>query len=233
MPARILLVDDDLTLCQILTTALRSAGYLMLIAGDAEEAFELLDRKRIELILLDIGLPRMDGYECLRCIRKRSNVPVILLAGQQRSVDEVIGLDLGADDYITKPFELDVLMARIKAVLRRYQSAPQNEIVIGGLQIDAIARTVCFNGQDINLPPKEFDLLKALAEHADQVFSAQELVARVWGADWVGETQTIYVHVRWLREKLESDPAHPHLLVTIPGFGYKLNTSALKQAALA
>lgn len=233
MPVRILLVDDDLPLCKTLTSVLRHAGYLTMAVGCAEEAFQILHRQQIEMILLDLGLPDMDGYECLRYIRKRSAVPVVLVTGRQRSVDEVIGLDLGADDFITKPFEMDVFLARLKAVLRRYHAAQPNEIVVGSLHIDLIARTVRLDDQEIMLPPKEFDLLKALAENAGQVFGAQELLARVWGEDWVGETQTIYVHMRWLREKLEPDPAHPQLLVTVSGVGYRLDTSALIPTASA
>ena len=233
MNGRILLVDDDVLVCKSLTPVLRRAGYLTVLANCAEEAFAVFDRRRLDLILLDIGLPGIDGYECLRRIRKHSNIPVIFITGRQRSVDEVIGLDLGADDYIIKPFETDVLIARLNAVLRRYQHGQQNEIVVGKLRIDLAARAVCLGKDEISLPPKQFGILKALAENAGQVMSAEDLVACVWGSDWIGETQTIYVHIRWLREKMEKDPAHPQFVLTVNGAGYKLSPTALTMQAFA
>jgi len=180
-----------------------------------------------DLVLLDIGLPGMDGLDALRHFQNRIGVPVIFLTARRRELDEVLGLQLGADDYVTKPFDLDVLLARIKAVLRRVRPPVTDErrlgpLVVGDLVIDPASRTVTVGGRPVDLPHREFDLLHALALSAGRVVSVDELLARVWGAEYQGESQVVYVHIRWLREKLEEDPQHPRRILTVRSIGYKL-----------
>jgi DNA-binding response OmpR family regulator len=181
-----------------------------------------------DLVLLDIGLPGMDGVDALRQFQQRLGVPVIFLTARRRELDQVLGLELGADDYVTKPFDLDVLLARIKAVLRRSRrttlptNSPEAPIVVGDLVIDPGAHTVTVGGRPVALANREFGLLHALAAAAGRVVSVEDLVRRVWGAEYAGEPQVVYVHMRWLREKLEEDPRQPRRLVTVRGVGYKL-----------
>jgi DNA-binding response OmpR family regulator len=179
-----------------------------------------------DLMIMDIGLPGMDGLEALRKLRDEMGIPVILLTARRRELDEVLGLELGADDYITKPFDFDVLLAHIKAVLRRAQgSEAQIEnsrlVTAGNLMMDADAHSAQLNGRQLELSPREFDLLYAMARHAGKVISSEDLLAQVWGAEFEGQPQVVYVHIRWLREKLEVDPTAPQHILTIRGIGYK------------
>jgi DNA-binding response OmpR family regulator len=228
MATHILLVDDDALLRRSLSFSLEQAGYRASTAANAEDALALVVRDPPELILLDIGLPGMDGLDALRHFRDRVSVPVIFLTARRRELDEVLGLELGADDYVTKPFDLDVLLARIKAVLRRVEpperlpGEPPAPLVVGDLVLDPAAHTVTLAGQPIELPPREFDLLHALALTPGQVISVDALLDRIWGAGYEGEPQVVYVHIRWLREKLEDDPHNPCRIVTVRGVGYKL-----------
>ncbi len=225
MSKHILVVDDDALLRTSVAFTLKTVGYQVTVAASAEEALGAIQTHHLDLILLDIGLPGMDGLEALRTIQRESTIPIIFVTARRRELDEIVGLELGADDYITKPFDMDVLLARIKAVLRR-TTAKENpaptEITVGDLRIDAASHLVQVGDQTIDMPPKEFAILFALAQEAGHVLSIDELIRRVWGAEWIGEAQTIYVHIRWLREKIERDPAHPRRLVTIKGTGYKL-----------
>jgi DNA-binding response OmpR family regulator len=227
-PTHILLVDDDALLRRSLGFNLERAGYRVSSAANAEDALALASRDRPDLILLDIGLPGMDGLDALRHFRARLPVPVIFLTARRRELDEVLGLELGADDYVTKPFDLDVLLARIKAVLRRLEEAQlraseaPGPLVVDDLVIDPEAHTVTVGGQPVHLPPREFDLLHALALEPGRVLSVEDLLSRVWGAEYEGEPQIVYVHIRWLREELEADPNHPRRIVTVRGVGYKL-----------
>ncbi len=229
MPSvHILLVDDDALLRRSLAFNLEQAGYGVTTAASAEDALALVARDRPDLVLLDIGLPGMDGLDALRHFQSRLGVPVIFLTARRRKLDEVLGLELGADDYVTKPFDLDVLLARIKAVLRRSEhseaSSPTEAgpLIVGDLVIDPAAHTVTVGGRLVNLPPREFDLLHVLALEAGRVVSVDDLLARVWGAEYEGESQVVYVHIRWLREKLEEDPHRPRRIITVRGVGYKL-----------
>jgi len=229
MSEHILLVDDDALLRRSLAFNLTQAGYQTSTAANAEDAMALVRRDQPDLILLDIGLPGMDGLEALRRFQEQMSLPIIFLTARRRELDQVLGLELGADDYVTKPFQLDVLLARIKAVLRRSargqaattasESAP---LVVGDVTIDPAAHTVTVGGRRTDLPPREFDLLHTLALEAGRVISTDELLSRVWGAEYAGEPQVVYVHVRWLREKLEANPSQPTRIVTIRGVGYKL-----------
>jgi DNA-binding response OmpR family regulator len=179
---------------------------------------------------LDIGLPGMDGLDALRHFESRLGVPVIFLTARRRELDEVLGLQLGADDYITKPFDNDVLLARIKTVLRRVArtEAPvpvekeEAPLVVGDLVIDTAAHGVSIAGAPVELTPLEFDLLHTLAENAGHVLSVDDLLSRVWGEEYVGQPQVVYVHIHWLRERLEEDPQNPKRIVTVRGVGYKL-----------
>jgi DNA-binding response OmpR family regulator len=228
MARHILLVDDDALLRRSLSLNLEKAGYRVSTAASAEDGWALARRDPPDLVLLDIGLPGMDGLEALHLFQEQAGLPVIYLTARRRELDEVLGLELGADDYITKPFELEVLLARIKAVLRRFQRVEGTPLAgaplltLGDLTIDPAAHTVTAGGRNIELPRIEFDLLHALALEAGRVVSSDELLARVWSAEHVGQAQLIYVHLRWLREKLEDDPRHPRRIVTVHGVGYKL-----------
>lgn len=227
MAKHILIVDDDALLRRSLSFNLEQNGYRVSTAGNAEDALALARRDTPDLILLDIGLPGMDGLDALRYIQEKIGVPVIFLTARRRELDEVLGLELGADDYITKPFNLDVVLAHIKAVLRRSQQkisaeAEPSSLVVGDLMIDPGAHSVTIGGQPLELTPREFDLLYTLAMEAGNVVSVDELLGRVWGAEFVGEPQVVYVHIRWLREKIEKDPNHPERIITVRGVGYKL-----------
>jgi DNA-binding response OmpR family regulator len=227
MDSHILLVDDDALLRRSLAFNLEQASYRVSTAANAEDALALARRDRPDLVLLDIGLPGMDGLDALRYFQAQVGVPVIFLTARRRELDQVLGLELGADDYITKPFDLDVLLARIKAVLRRSERptgpvAEPTPLTVGDMEIDPAAHTVTLAGSSIELPPREFDLLHTLALEAGRVVSADELLSRVWGAEYEGESQVVYVHIRWLREKLEEDPHNPRRILTVRGVGYKL-----------
>jgi len=227
MSKHILIVDDDALLRRSLAFNLEKAGYRVSAAATAEDALAQVRLDPPDLVLLDIGLPGMDGLDALRNLQQRMDVPVIFLTARRRELDQVLGLELGADDYVTKPFDVDVLLARIKAVLRRAAPVPtpakkSPPLVVGDLKIDPAAHTVTVGGQAVELSPREFDVLHALAVEAGHVISVDDLLARVWGAEYAGEPQVVYVHVRKLREKLEDDPGHPRRIVTMRGVGYKL-----------
>jgi DNA-binding response OmpR family regulator len=225
---RILLVDDDALLRRSLAFNLQQAGFSPIAAANAEDALAMARQDPPDLVILDIGLPGMDGLDALRHFRESMNVPIIFLTARRREFDQVLGLELGADDYVTKPFDLDVLLARIKAVLRRSSlpasATESTPLVVGDLTIDPPAHTVTLGGKPIDLPPHEFDLLHTLALEAGQVISTDDLLTRVWGAEYDGEPQIVYVHIRWLREKLEKDPHHPTRIITVRGVGYKLES---------
>jgi DNA-binding response OmpR family regulator len=226
----VLIVDDDTLLRRSLAFNLERAGFRASTAASAEDALAYIRRDVPDLILLDIGLPGMDGLDVLRTIRQQyPQTPTILLTARRRELEQVLGLELGADDYVTKPFDIDVLLARIKAVLRRTQattdSAAPNDaqpLVAGDLTIDSARHQVQVGSKTLSLPPREFDLLHALALEAGRVLSVDELLSRVWGPEYEGEPQVVYVHIRWLREKIESDPANPRRIISLRGVGYKL-----------
>jgi DNA-binding response OmpR family regulator len=223
---KVLLVDDDALLRQSLAFNLKKAGYQVATASSAEEGLELVKTKSPDLILLDVGLPGMDGLDAIKRIRAGWSIPVIFLTGRRKELDEILGLELGADDYITKPFELDVLLAHIKAVLRRTQqpsavNIPAGKATAGDIIIDPAAHAVTHKGNPVALSPREFDLLSVLVLNAGRVVSTEELISKVWGEDFIGQPQVVYVHIRWLREKIEDDPKNPHRILTVHGIGYK------------
>jgi DNA-binding response OmpR family regulator len=222
-----LLVDDDALMRRSLAFHLEQAGYQVHPAANAEDALAFVQHSPPDLVLLDIALPGMDGLDALRALKAKHDLPVIFLTGRRRELDEVVGLELGADDYITKPFDVDVVLAHIKAVLRRTEKTSQPEkatkpLAVGDLEIDPQAHTVSCAGRALELSPREFDLLLLLATQPEKVFSTEELLAQVWGAEFVGQPQVVYVHIRWLRQKLEAEPDHPQRILTVRGVGYKL-----------
>ena len=228
MSQHILIVDDDQLLRRSLSLQLERAGYRTSTAASAEDALALLQRQRPDLILLDVGLPGMDGLEALRRIHQDGDIPIIFVTARRREFDEVLGLELGADGYITKPFNPDVLLARVKSVLRRTAhlsptSDPESgQLTVGDLFIDPAAHIVTIVGEPVDLTSREFAILHTLALEAGKVVSIDDLIARVWGAEFAGETAGVYVHIRWLREKIETDPKHPQRVVNVRGVGYKL-----------
>lgn len=227
MGQHILVVDDDTLMRRSLGLQLEQAGYRASTAANAEDALSLAKRDQPDLILLDIGLPGMDGLEALRHFQMEMDVPVIFVTARRRELDTILGLELGADDYITKPFNKDVLLAHVKAVLRRsarQSRSPSQDVPIpvGDMIIDPAAHSVTIGDEPVELTAREFALLHTLALEAGNVLSTDDLVRRVWGAEFIGEPQVVYVHVRWLREKIEEDPNKPRRIVNVRGVGYKL-----------
>ena len=229
MSKHVLLVDDDALLRRSLAFNLEQAGYRASSAANAEAALAQARRDPPDLVLLDIGLPGMDGLEALRHFKESLGLPVIFLTARRRNLEEVLGLELGAEDYITKPFDFDVLLAHIKAVLRRMARpatipALPLPIRVGDLVVDPAAHTVTIEGNPVTLTPREFDLLHAFALEPNRVIPVDELLDRVWGAEFIGQPQVVYVHIRWLREKIESDPNHPQRILSVRGVGYKFQS---------
>ena len=226
MAQQILLVDDDDLLRRGLRYTLEQAGYIVRDADSAEAGLALVKTELPDLIMLDVGLPGMDGLQALRLLQKDYEVPVIFLTARRRDLDEILGLELGADDYITKPYDPDILLARVRAVLRRSGRAnaqvDANILTVGDLVIDRAAHTVMVGDRPIQLAAREFALLTALARQAGHVVRLDDLIYDVWGAEFSGESQVVYVHVRWLREKIEQNPQQPERLLTVRGVGYKL-----------
>jgi two-component system OmpR family response regulator len=230
MDTNILVVEDDDTLRELLTYNLKKEGYGVLTARDGGEALEAYRRNNPQLIILDIMLPVMNGTEVCRIIRGESQTPIVMLTAKSEEVDRVVGLELGADDYVTKPFSMRELLARVKAVLRRSEagkstgvfSAGKNEFLeAGDIAIDLKKHEVRRGGNRVELNPKEFELLVLLLSNRGQVISREQILRKVWGYDYIGNDRTVDVHMRWIRRKLETDPDNPRYLVTVRGYGYK------------
>jgi DNA-binding response OmpR family regulator len=222
----VLVVEDDPTLAKTLSYNLRKNGFHVLIAGDGVAGLQAARAEHPDLVVLDLMLPKMDGLEVCRRLRTESQVPVLILTAKGDESDRVAGLELGADDYLTKPFGMRELMARVRALLRRTArgtASHGNRIVAGSMEIDVPGRAVLRDGVTIALKPREFDLLAFLAQNAGLVFTREQLLERVWRYDFFGGSRTVDVHMHWLREKLESDPARPAHLVTVRGVGYKFS----------
>ncbi|HWO97537.1 MAG TPA: response regulator YycF [Bacillus sp. (in: firmicutes)] len=229
MDKRILVVDDERPIADILKFNLQKEGYDVYCAYDGVEALEKVEEIQPELILLDIMLPQKDGMEVCREVRKKYDMPIIMLTAKDSEIDKVLGLELGADDYVTKPFSTRELLARVKANLRRHQQAPAtseesetNEIQISSLVIHPDAYIVSKRGETIELTHREFELLHYLAKHIGQVMTREHLLQTVWGYDYFGDVRTVDVTVRRLREKIEDNPSHPTWIVTRRGVGYYL-----------
>ena len=219
----VLVVDDEPIVREVVARYLRRDGFRTLEAGDGRTARELVERDDPSLVVLDVMLPGMDGLALCRWIRTRSDLPVILLTARGDEADRIVGLELGADDYVTKPFSPRELAARVRTVLRRAQpAAPRQErLAFDGLELDARTRDVRRDGEMLRLTAKEFDLLWFMASHPRRVFSRDQLMSRVWGYEAAYDTGTVTVHIRRLREKLEDEPSRPRLLETVWGVGYR------------
>ena len=224
---RILVVEDEISFSDPLSYLLRKEGYEVAVAETGPEALEEFDRSGADLVLLDLMLPGLSGTEVCRAIRARSTVPVIMLTAKDSEIDKVVGLEIGADDYVTKPYSSRELLARIKAVLRRL-SEPEDllpaTIEAGPVRMDVERHTVTVSGRATPLPLKEFELLEMLLRNTGRVLTRMQLIDRVWGSDYVGDTKTLDVHVKRLRAKIEPDPAEPRHIVTVRGLGYKFES---------
>ena len=221
---RILVVEDEVSFSDPLSYLLRKEGYQVAVAETGPEALEDFDRAGADLVLLDLMLPGLSGTEVCRALRQRSNVPVIMLTAKDSEIDKVVGLEIGADDYVTKPYSSRELLARIKAVLRRL-AEPEDllpaTIEAGPVRMDVERHIVTVAGEATQLPLKEFELLEMLLRNTGRVLTRMQLIDRVWGSDYVGDTKTLDVHVKRLRAKIEPDPAEPRHIVTVRGLGYK------------
>ncbi|KRF33597.1 response regulator transcription factor [Yonghaparkia sp. Soil809] len=221
---RILIVDDEPSLSEPLAYLLGREGYETAVAEDGPAALAEFDRAGADLILLDLMLPGLPGTEVCREIRQRSSVPIIMLTAKDSEVDIVVGLELGADDYVTKPYSTRELLARIRAVLRRRvdeDDIDDGVLEAGGVRVDVDRHQVSVNGREVAMPLKEFELLELLLRNAGRVLTRGQLIDRVWGADYFGDTKTLDVHVKRIRSKIEADPSNPQLLLTVRGLGYR------------
>src|ERR1700690_3657460 len=234
MPESILIVEDEPSLQETLAYNLKKDGYAVETASDGPSALEAARRLKPDLIILDIMLPKMDGFEVARILRKELTTAILMLTARDDEIDRVVGLEVGADDYLTKPFSMRELLARVKAQLRRTRmlreemdrahgnSAPPHEtLTFDNLIINLTRREVILDNQPLQIKPKEYELLLFLAEHKSQMLSREFILERVWGWDYIGDSRTVDVHVRWLRQKIEADPANPKRIVTVRGGGYR------------
>jgi DNA-binding response OmpR family regulator len=222
MPKKLLLVDDDRNLLDTLAYNLRNAGYQVITALDGAAALEQARSESPDLVILDLMLPEVDGLVVCRSLRQESDMPILLLTARSGELDKIIGLETGADDYLTKPFSLGELQARIRALLRRSAPRPgDEEVKSSDLILNLISRRAFMGEQELVLSPKEFSLLAELMRHRGVVLSRDLLLTRVWGSDFVGDARTVDVHIHWLREKLEADPSNPLRIVTVRSIGYR------------
>lgn len=221
---KVLVVEDEESFSEAISFMLRKEGFEVAVAADGNAALVEFDKGGADIVLLDLMLPGLSGTEVCREIRKRSKVPVIMVTAKDSEIDKVVGLELGADDYVTKPFSSRELIARIKAVLRRTGEVIEDQsdvIEIGPIRIDVERHAVSVSGEPVKLPLKEFDLLLMLMRNAGRVLTRGQLIDRIWGSDYVGDTKTLDVHVKRIRAKIETDPANPAHLLTVRGLGYK------------
>lgn len=234
MTETILIVEDEPSLQETLAYSLKKDGYAVEVVGDGRSALEAARRLRPDLIVLDLMLPEIDGFEVARILRREMTTAIIMLTARDEEIDRVVGLEVGADDYLTKPFSMRELLARVKAQLRRerliredmgkaaVESMPAHEtLTFGNLMVNITRREVTLDGQPIQLKPKEYELLLFLAEHRGQMLSREFILERVWGWDYIGDSRTVDVHVRWLRQKIEADSSSPVRIVTVRGGGYR------------
>jgi DNA-binding response OmpR family regulator len=225
-PATILLVDDEESVQKLLTYPLERDGYRVIQARDGEEALARFDSEEVDLVVLDVMLPKLDGLEVCKRLRERSSVPIVMLTARDDELDKVLGLELGADDYITKPFSIREFRSRVRALLRRaltprHEPRDAEAIEVDGLRVDPARRSVEIDGRPVQLTYVEFELLRTLAQRPGRVFSRQALLEALWGSADYREPRTIDVHVRHLREKLETDPREPRYILTVRGVGYR------------
>ncbi|MFG1709084.1 winged helix-turn-helix domain-containing protein [Nonomuraea sp. M3C6] len=224
---RVLVVEDEESFSDALSYMLRKEGFEVSVAATGPEALDTFDRNGADLVLLDLMLPGLPGTEVCRSLRQRSKVPVIMLTAKDSEIDKVVGLELGADDYVTKPFSSRELVARIRAVLRRQGDVAEEletaVLAVGPVRMDVDRHVVAVRGEQVQLPLKEFELLEVLLRNAGRVLTRGQLIDRVWGADYVGDTKTLDVHVKRLRAKIEADPSNPRCILTVRGLGYKFD----------
>ncbi len=232
MAEKILVVEDELSLRETLAYNLKKEGYTVETVGDGRAALEAARRIRPDLLVLDIMLPEIDGFEVARQLRKEMTTAILMLTARDDEIDRVVGLEVGADDYLTKPFSMRELLARVKAQLRRTRlireeigkegaTAPHDLLAFDGLVIDQTRREVMIDDAPIQLKPKEYELLLFLAQHRGQMLSREFILERVWGWDYIGDSRTVDVHVRWLRQKIEADASKPERIITVRGGGYR------------
>ena len=233
MPETILIVEDELSLQETLAYNLKKEGYTVETVGDGRSALEAARRLKPDLIVLDIMLPEMDGFEVARILRKEMSTAMLMLTARDDEIDRVVGLEVGADDYMSKPFSMRELLARVKSQLRRARllreemgkskdaNTPHEKLIFDNLTIDLTRREVTLNEVPIQIKPKEYELLLFLAEHRRQMLSREFILERVWGWDFIGDSRTVDVHVRWLRQKIEADSSNPTRIVTVRGGGYR------------
>jgi two-component system response regulator RegX3 len=227
--ARILVVEDEETLSEAIAFLLGKEGFEVSVAATGPDAIAQFDKSGADLILLDLMLPGLSGTEVCRQIRTKSAVPIIMLTAKDSEIDKVVGLELGADDYVTKPYSSRELIARIRAVLRRGElldSADDGAVIeVGPVRMDTDRHIISVNGEQVSIPLKEFELLEFLMRNAGRVLTRIQLIDRVWGSDYVGDTKTLDVHIKRLRAKIEKDPANPEYIQTVRGMGYKMERS--------
>ncbi len=222
----VLLVDDEKMITGPLSRALTQAGYEVTVAHDGREGLSLASKIHPDVVVLDVLMPHMDGWDVCRILRQESTVPILMLTALGDEVDRILGLELGADDYLTKPFSSRELIARLKALLRRVeldrrQQIDDDQITVGSIRLESNTRRAFKDNQELLLRQKEFDLLSLLLSRPGEVITRAEFFDRVWGTDWLGDTRTLDVHIRWLREKIEADPSQPRLIQTVRGVGYR------------
>jgi two-component system response regulator RegX3 len=225
----VLVVEDEDSFVEALSVGLRREGFRVQVARDGAQALDLFDAVSPDLVLLDVMLPKVSGIDVCRQLRKRSQVPIIMVTAKGAEIDTVVGLEVGADDYVTKPYRLRELVARMRAVLRRSPrdrslDASGDAIEVGDVALDPDRHEVVIRGSTVQLPLKEFELLELLLDNAGRVLTRETLIDRVWGSDYVGDTKTLDVHIKRLRSKVEDDPSSPTRIVTIRGLGYKFET---------
>ena len=219
--SKLLLVEDDQTLRETLAHNLKREGYDVVQASTGVDALNLAREEKPDLVLLDVMLPELDGLTVCRTLRHETDVPIVMLTARSGEVDRIVGLDSGADDYIVKPFSVGELLARVRAALRRGKHAVETKLQAGDLTLDLVGHRAMRGDKSLNLAPKEFDLLAELIRHKGAVLTRDLLLQRVWGFDFAGDTRTVDVHIRWLREKIEQDPAAPKRIETVRGLGYR------------
>jgi two-component system response regulator RegX3 len=236
-PTTVLLAEDEESFIEALEVGLGKEGFHVTVARDGSEALQLFDQVEPDLVLLDLMLPKMSGIDVCQAIRARSSVPIIMVTARGTEIDTVVALELGADDYVTKPYRLRELVARMRAVMRRApgpaeasaegERAEAGELALeaGDVRVDLAQRRVFVRGQEVSLRRKEFDLLRLLVENAGRVLTRDVLIDRVWGADYVGDTKTLDVHIKRLRSRVESDPSRPELITTVRGVGYRFDAA--------
>jgi DNA-binding response OmpR family regulator len=224
----VLIVEDEDNLLEALKYNLVREGYQVHTARDGDEGLAAARSSRPDLVILDVMLPRLDGFELCRILRRETNIPIMMLTAKGEEIDRVVGLELGADDYVTKPFSMRELLVRVRNMLRRAQVAPEGvdaaapqALKSGDLEVDLTSHTARRAGELLNMKPKEFQLLALLVSNKGRAFTRDQILERLWGHDYIGDTRTVDVHVRWLREKIEQDPGRPKRIATIRGVGYR------------